>query len=220
MSRDACTARVRNQGINAANIVDLLAVGLARRESDVAQVHAIAHRIVTQYGSLADVLKVSTTQFVEAAGLEEFEALRVQALMEIGRRAEKSSQREVRKLSNPDDVSWMLDDLRHERQEHFVALLLDASGNLIRRVDVHKGTLTASLVGPREVFREAVREGASSIIVSHNHPSGNPEPSPEDLAITKVLVEVGNILDIPVEDHVILGDRGRYVSLRKRGLIT
>ncbi|MEQ1892196.1 MAG: JAB domain-containing protein, partial [Planctomycetota bacterium] len=100
-------------------------------------------------------------------------------------------------------------------QETFWSLLLDGKQRLRRVVVVTTGTLTASLVHPREVFREAVRESAAALIVAHNHPSGDPEPSPEDLAVTERLRQAGEVLGIPLQDHVVLGD-GSFVSLRER----
>jgi len=96
--------------------------------------------------------------------------------------------------------------------------LLDAKNQLIRRADVHIGTANSSLVGAREVFREAVKDGAVGIIVAHNHPSGDPTPSPEDVAVTRQLRDAGKLLDIPLLDHVIIGE-SRHVSLRRMGLL-
>jgi DNA repair protein RadC len=115
-------------------------------------------------------------------------------------------------------VSYLRQQLRDEKREHFIVVLLDAKNKVIRHVTVHIGTLTSSIVGPREVFREAIREGASGIILAHNHPSGDPEPSIEDVSITRKLAEIGHVLDIPVLDHVILGEF-KVVSLRQEGVI-
>ena len=111
-----------------------------------------------------------------------------------------------------------MDHLRYEKREHFVVILLDAKNNIIRIAPVHVGTLTASVVGAREVFREAVRDGAAAIILVHNHPSGDPTPSPEDHEVTDHLVQVGDMLDIPVVDHVVIGERS-YRSFAQLGMI-
>jgi DNA repair protein RadC len=95
---------------------------------------------------------------------------------------------------------------------------MDAKGVVIRVSDIHIGTLTASMVGAREVFREAIRDGACSLIIGHNHPSGDTTPSPEDIRVTKELVQLGEMLDIKVEDHVIVGDTG-YTSLKQERLM-
>ena len=99
-------------------------------------------------------------------------------------------------------------------QEVFVALLLDAKSKVTAYVEITRGTLSASLVHPREVFGAAVRLGAASIIVAHNHPSGDPRPSAEDVATTERLVQCGNVLGIPVLDHIVLGELTKYVSMR------
>jgi len=124
----------------------------------------------------------------------------------------------VTQIDSPEDVFVLLDHLRHEKREHFVAILMDSKNGVQRVAPIHIGTLTMSLVGPREVYREAIKEGASSIIVAHNHPSGDPTPSPEDVQVTKKLIEVGEMLDIPVLDHVIIGYRN-FVSMKEKRLI-
>jgi len=210
--------RVRDQGARGSAVVDLLAVGLARREADIEASAELARQLLTSYGGVAGLNQLSVTQLKDATGLEDHEALRFVSVMELGRRVETLSRGQITAIETPDDVASLLSDLRYERQEHFVVLMLDAKNQLLRRVDVHKGTLNSSLVGAREVFREAIREGASSIIVAHNHPSGDPTPSSEDIEVTHTLVKVGEILDIPVRDHVIIGDR-RFLSLRGKGLM-
>ena len=127
-----------------------------------------------------------------------------------------------RAIDAPEDVvevlEGLLDRLKGEKREHFFAILLDSKGSVMRVAQVHIGTLTMSLVGAREVFREAIREGASSVIVGHNHPSGDPTPSPEDIEVTGRLAELGEMLDIRVEDHVILGEND-FVSMKRQRLM-
>ncbi|HMI85617.1 MAG TPA: JAB domain-containing protein [Polyangiaceae bacterium] len=106
--------------------------------------------------------------------------------------------------------------LKHEAVEVFVVLLLNGQHRVFGLAEVSRGTLTATLVHPREVFGPALRHGAAAIIVAHNHPSGDPEPSTEDVTVTQRLVEAGTILGIPLLDHVIVGERDRHLSLRIR----
>lgn len=208
--------RVRSAGVRAASPIDLLAVGFSRRESDVDANEHASRAFLKKIGSLRALGNASKRDLEEASGLEDFEAIRFQALVELGRRLAvlKTDDRDT--IDSVEDVVALLDDLRFEKREHFVAILLDAKSHIIRVATIHVGTLTASLVGPREVFREAIRDGASSLVVAHNHPSGDPTPSPEDIEITRQLVEVGRMLDIPVLDHVILGER-RFKSLSREG---
>ena len=108
--------------------------------------------------------------------------------------------------------------LRDEQREHVVAVLLDTKGGVVKQATISIGDLSSSIVHPREVFREAIRHSAASLILAHNHPSGDPAPSPEDIAITKRLIAAGEHIGIDVLDHIIIGDN-RFVSLKEKGLI-
>lgn len=139
------------------------------------------------------------------------------AALELARRWSGEAEEGLR-LDSPERAAAELSFLRDKRKEHFVAFYLNACHQVLHRETVSVGTLTASLVHPREVFAPAVERGAAAVLVAHNHPSGNPEPSPEDREATRRLSQAGRILGIPVVDHLIVG-RGRYVSLRERGLL-
>jgi len=207
---------VRLAGCSAAATVDLLAVAFSRRASDVSD--EVGRRLLRRYEPLARLSEAGAEEVRELTGLEPFESLRNQALLELGRRAAGGGRGMSASVASPSDVVARLEHLRREKREHFVAVLLDAKNRILKVATIHIGTLTMSVVGPREVFREAVREGASSLVVAHNHPSGDPTPSPEDLEVTARLVEVGRTLDIPVHDHVILGDPD-WVSMRESALM-
>jgi len=204
--------------VNSASPIDLIAIGFSRRTEDASDSEAMARDALRRFGSIGKVADASFEDISTATGLEEYEVLRCLALIELGRRAGRAEKGVHPEIDVPEDIYDLLADLKHEKQEHFVVILLDAKNRVIRVANVHIGTLTMSVVGPREVFRIAVREGASSIIVAHNHPSGDPTPSPEDLEVTQRLVEVGKMLDIPVLDHVIIGDPGS-VSFTRKGLL-
>ncbi len=214
--------RVKAVGVRGASIVDLIAVGFTRHESDVGLGEDMARQLLTRFGSLRDFGEASGSAITEATGIEGFELLRTQALVEIGRRVGSSGRGPKRAIDAPEDVvdvlEGLLEKLKGEKREHFFAVLLDSKGGVMRVAEVHVGTLTMSLVGAREVFREAIRDGASSVIVGHNHPSGDPTPSPEDIEVTRRLVELGEMLDIGVEDHVILGDSD-FVSMKRQRLM-
>lgn len=119
-------------------------------------------------------------------------------------------------INGPSDAANRLSHLEGRRQEVFVVLLLDARHCLLRRVTVAMGTLAAAPVHPRDVFREAIRRNAAAVLIAHNHPSGNPEPSRDDLELTKRLARIGTLVGIEVLDHIII-TKGSYVSLRERG---
>lgn len=214
---DSLIDRVRSLGVRAASLPDLLAVGYSRRAEDAAMGEAMARQLLARCRSVEGLGEVSGADIAAITGLEGFEVLRAQALVELGRRVANAGKAQVQIIENPADVYELLERYRHEKKEHFLAVLLDAKKGVLRVAEIHVGTLTASIVGAREVFREAIREGASSLIVAHNHPSGDPEPSPEDVQVTRKLAEIGTMLDIPVVDHVVLGHR-RFVSLKQRGL--
>lgn len=209
--------RFRQLGARAASPTDLLAIGLSRRDEDAAPNEPIARELLMRLGGVQPVTELAPVELAEL-GLDMFEGSRFLALLELGRRAENARRGEVRRIDNPEDAYALCKDLRGQKKEYFVAFLLDTQAGVMRRATIHVGTLTASLVGAREVFREAVRDGASSIVVAHNHPSGDPTPSPEDVQVTRSLVMAGNLLDIPVQDHVIVGEHG-FSSLRRLGLM-
>jgi DNA repair protein RadC len=197
----------------------LYAVAFTRWEEDIDQADEMATKFCQRYSAIANLKDISPEEIHDMSGLEGFEILRAQALMELGRRAGVGTVGDLDVVENYEDVVKLLSHLQGVKQEHFCVIFLDAKNQVMRYSDIHKGTLTMSPVGPREVFREAIREGASSIIVAHNHPSGDPEPSPEDIDVTSKLVEVGKLLDIPLLDHVIIGSGRKAVSLKRRGYI-
>lgn len=122
------------------------------------------------------------------------------------------------RLNSPEAAAPFLEDLQHLAQEAFVVLTLNTKNRVIHRHMVSLGTVNSTLVHPREVFRPAITDGAASIIVSHCHPSGDPSPSADDIRITKKLIEAGKIIEIPVIDHLIVGD-GPPLSLKESGLV-
>jgi DNA repair protein RadC len=149
-------------------------------------------------------------------GLSRRGALRLAAAFALGRKVERAVRDPRACLRSPALVhELMAPELRGLERETFHALLLDGKHRLQRRHRVSEGTLTSSLVHPREVFGPALREGAAALIVVHNHPSGDPEPSAEDVSVTRRLIEVGQIVGVPLLDHVVVGAEG-YVSIRER----
>lgn len=153
---------------------------------------------------------------ITLAGLGARQARRLAAAFELGRAVERSGRRSGVALSSPAEVYRLLaPELRGLDKETFHVLLLDTRHRLRGRARVSEGTLTASLVHPREVFGPALSRKAAAVVVVHNHPSGDPEPSAEDEAVTRRLLDAGRLLGIPLLDHVVLGD-GAWVSLRQR----
>lgn len=140
-------------------------------------------------------------------------AFRVQLVREGGSLSERAE------MDGPDEVAKIFADyLQHADREHFVVMMLCSQNRLIGMHTASVGTLTAALVSPREVFKAAILANASCIVVGHNHPSGDPTPSPEDVLVTRSLRKAGELLDIPVLDHIVVGDSGRFSSLKRMGL--
>ena len=178
----------------------------------------MSRRMLARFTGIQALGDASAVDIAEMTGLEGFEVLRCQALVELGRRIGGAGKGPVTEITCAEDVFHLLEHLRHEKREHFYAIMLDSKNGVIRSHPVHIGTVNMSIVGPREVFREAIRDGAASLIVAHNHPSGDPTPSPEDIDVTARLVEVGAMLDIPLLDHVIIGQT-RWTSLKEKGVL-
>ena len=167
-------------------------------------------------GALASLARLAPDELSARLGARVSQAWRLSAAFELGRRAavERSLERPV--VRGPADVLRLLGDLvRGEEREQFHVLLLDGKHRLKARHTVSVGSLSTSIVHPREVFRPAVRAAAAAVLCAHNHPSGDPEPSPEDVAVTQRLDQAGKLLGIPLLDHVVLGD-GAWVSMRQR----
>lgn len=206
-------------GLGAASPVDLAAIGFSRREEDVDAGAESAREFIKAGHRLLSLNSLAAEELDRSFGLDGYEALRAMALLELGRRTAQVGKGPITSITKPEDVYHLLrDELRDKRQEFFYAVLVDSKNNVLKKAQIHAGTLTASLVGPREVFREAIREGASALIVAHNHPSGDPTPSPEDVEVTRRLRSVGEMLDIPLLDHVIVGDE-RWTSFADAGLL-
>ncbi len=167
---------------------------------------------------LSKLLAVSKDDLVSIKGLEETKAITIKAALELGQRAANSFSDALPILDSPKAIVAQLGDLRGKQKEYFMALYLNARNQLILRETISVGTLTASLVHPREVFEPAIRHFASSVVLAHNHPSNNPEPSEEDIQLTENLVQAGVILDIALLDHIIIISNG-YTSFKEKGLI-
>jgi len=168
-------------------------------------------------GGLSTLAQAAPGELAAIAGIGPAKAATLLAAFELARRLAATPLQRGERLGSPGDVHRHFHPrLRDAPTEQFHILLLDARHRVLRSVLTSQGTLTASLVHPREVFRPALREGAAALVLVHNHPSGDPTPSLEDREITRRLARAGVLLGIPVLDHVIVADRG-YASLREQG---
>jgi DNA repair protein RadC len=179
----------------------------------------VADRLLARFGSIRRVSTATAHEVARAAGISPASAARVVAAFALGRRVHERPLARGRVLRSSEAIFQAFHArLRHLERERFHAVHLDVRNRVLREEALSEGTLTASLVHPREVFGPALREATAGLVLVHNHPSGDPEPSPEDLDVTRRLCAVGDLVGIPVVDHVVVGDGG-YVSLLDRGWI-
>jgi len=207
--------RLLRFGPDALKNYELLAIILNtgyRRES----VLDLAQRIVQEYGSKAIAEERSVERLMSILGLPPVKACQVVATFELGRRLYLEEPGRVPALRTPEEVHRYVKEMEGLAKEEFRGLYLNARNKVIHDEIISIGTLTANLVHPREVFRPAFEYGCAAIIVVHNHPSGDPAPSEEDISLTRQLVQVSRIMGIEVLDHVIIG-KGSFVSLKEIG---
>jgi DNA repair protein RadC len=208
--------RLYTQGAHALSDAELVALTL-RTGRGGARAGALAAELLEQHGGLSGLARRDPRELTRTPGVGRTKAAALAAALEIGRRISQRRLREGDAVRGPHDVFRHFHArLRDAEQEHFCVLLLDGRHRVLGDEVVSLGTLTASLVHPREVFRPALRAGAAALILVHNHPSGDPEPSPEDRAVTQRLAQAGELLGIPVLDHVVVAERG-YRSFRDEG---
>lgn len=210
--------RLHAHGASVLSTVELLALLVGKGTPGRSAVDVASDLLRRADGSLLALAARSQGELQAQAGIGPAVAARLAAALELGARLAREPAGKRPRIRGPADVYELLGaSLRALRHEEFHALLLNTQHEVQRRVLVTRGTLDTSLVHPREVFAPAVRESAAALILVHNHPSGDPSPSPDDRAITRQLAASGDVLGIPVLDHVIIGD-GRYVSLLEMGV--
>ena len=179
----------------------------------------IAKKLLIDYRSLDRLASRSIQELRQFKGLGNAKSISLIAAFELGRRAGSSQNTRKMQISSPVDVARCFQPLMRDlKQEQFRVILLDSANHLLADQIITTGILNSSLVHPREVFRRAIAEPAASIILLHNHPSGNPEPSSEDIQITRQLVEASRIIGIPVHDHIIIA-LDSFTSFAERGLL-
>ncbi len=209
--------RLLDKGANSLSDSELLSI-ILRTGSKKENAINLAQRILSQYNP-KELSRIDTRQLMRISGIKQSKACQIAACFEIARRLEAFSEYAKPKINSPEDVYRRLyPGMRESKKETFVELCLDTKNQIIRESTVSIGSLNANIVHPREVFRFALIESAAHIIVAHNHPSGDPTPSREDVDITKKLVETGKIMGIDLLDHVIIGD-GRHFNMKEAGHI-
>jgi len=208
--------RMMRYGAEALSHTELLAILLRTGTKRQSALH-LAGAIMKECGSLRNLMDMSMEQLTAIRGIGPAKAVQLRAGIELGKRISRSSLGDAYVVRRPKDAAdYIMEELRFLKKEHFICLFLNTKNHIIARETLSMGTLNASLVHPREVFRAAIQRSSASIICAHNHPSGDPTPSPEDIALTQRLVQAGELVGIDVLDHLIIGD-GRFVSLKEHG---
>ncbi len=169
--------------------------------------------------ALYSLQNLSLAELRRFKGIGRVKAIQIQCVCELSRRMAMTEAKERMSMNHPDTVAaYYMESMRYFQQEHLMLLMLNTKNKLIRDKVVYKGTVNAALIEPREIFIEAMRHNAVNIIIVHNHPSGDPTPSKEDILITKRIYEAGKLVGIPLLDHIIIGGR-RFESLHLNGII-
>lgn len=209
--------RCMEQGAGALNNAELLAV-ILRTGSVGENSLELASRLLS-IESLSGLVSMTVAQLTSIRGIGRVKAMQLQCIGELARRLGTARQQGT-VLDSPQAVgNYYMNRLKDERQEQVILVLLNNKGALIKDLVLTKGTVNQTILSPREVFIEAFRYQAVKLILIHNHPSGDPTPSKEDVAVTRQIQKAGELTAIPLLDHVIIGD-GRFISLKERGYIS
>ncbi|MFS0605209.1 RadC family protein [Peribacillus frigoritolerans] len=197
---------------------ELLAL-LLRTGSREESVLQLSGRLINSFKGLRLLKEASVEELTVIKGIGEAKAIQILASVELGRRINNLNDQDRYVIRSPEDgANYCMEEMRFLSQEHFVCLYLNTKNQVLQKTTIFIGSLNASIVHPREVFKGAFKRSAASIICLHNHPSGDPSPSREDIEVTKRLVECGKIIGIEVLDHIIIGEH-KYVSLKEKGYL-
>jgi len=208
--------RLMQYGANALSNAELLAI-ILRTGTAQENVVRLAERILARYQGLHGLAQASPEELQDVPGLGAAKATQILAALEIGKRSITYNGNERPTIHTAADAARLVMDMGTLRQEQVRVLLLDSTQRVIAIPTVYTGTLNTSVLRIAEIFREAITRNSPALILIHNHPSGDPSPSPEDMELTRTLIAAGNLLDIQVIDHLIIG-QPRWLSLKEMGL--
>jgi len=197
---------------------ELIAIILRTGSKDESVIE-LSKRVLYQYPNLKELSNTTIKTLTNIKGIGNAKAIELLAAFELGRRTSNDYFTEKVKLQSPESVYLLLkDQFEMKTQEHFIALYLNTKAELIKKQVLFVGSLNASLVHPREIFKHAVVNSAASIVIVHNHPSGDPTPSKNDIEVTKVIHQNSMMMDIQLIDHIIIG-RNKYFSFKEKNII-
>lgn len=210
--------RFIREGAQSLSNQELISI-LLRTGTKKESVLQLSERLIAHFDGLRMLKDATVEEITSINGIGEAKAIQLLAAVEIGRRVSNLCYTDRYIIRSPEDcANYCMNDMRFLTQEHFVCLYLNTKNQVLHKQTIFIGSLNASIVHPREVFKEAFRRSAASIICLHNHPSGDPTPSREDIDVTKRLMDCGKLMGIEVLDHLIIGEK-KYVSLKEKGYL-
>src|SRR5690625_1240836 len=210
--------RLLNYGAHHLSNQELLAIliGSGTRQESVMD---LSNRVLMHFEGLKLLSEATIEELTAIKGIGKAKGIILLAALELGRRIHQYKPEERYIIRSPEDgADFVMEEMRNLNQEHLVVLFLNTKNQIIHRETIFIGSLNASIVHPREIYREAVKRSAASIICAHNHPSGDPTPSQEDIHVTRRLVEAGKIMGIELLEHLVIGDN-KFISLKEKGYL-
>ena len=210
--------RLLQEGPQFLSDIELLAIMLRTGSADASAME-LSTRLLGHFGGLKQLLDVSSEELSAFKGIGPAKVAQIKAALELGRRVAMASIWDRPSVRSPENAAALvMEEMRHLDREHFWALLLNTKNQVLARETISIGTLNFSAIHPRELFKSAIKRSAAGIILVHNHPSGDPAPSKQDIEATGRLVEAGNIIGINILDHLVIGDN-KFASLKAMGLL-
>lgn len=207
--------RLRTYGPQSLSNAELLAI-ILRTGTSRQNVLELAGNLLAKYGGLAGLIRVDFSELCQEHGLGEAKCSQLKAALELGKRLTRQQIEEKYQIKSPRDAAnLVMIEMTHLDHEQLRILVLDTKNQVVENISRYQGTVNSSVLRIAEIFRPAITRNCPAILVCHNHPSGDPAPSPEDIAVTEQLVQAGKILDIELVDHLIIGNH-RYISLKEQ----
>lgn len=207
--------RLRTHGPQALSNAELLAI-ILRTGTTRDNVLELAGKLLARYGGLGGLLSIDFNELSKEHGLGEAKCCQIKSALEIGKRLGRQQLEEKYQIKSPRDAAnLVMVEMTYLDHEHMRILVLDSKNQVVENIDRYSGTVNSSVLRAAEIYRPAITRNCPAVLVCHNHPSGDPTPSPEDIAVTEQLVQAGKVLDIELVDHLVIGNH-KYVSLKEQ----